>query len=554
MIQCLLKLKYIFIVFAVCFFAVLPLLQPGFPPTHDGEYHVIRFYEFYKTLKSGSIYPRWAQDLNNGYGIPLFNYVYPLPNYIASLFHFLGYSFIDSFKLSMFFATLTGVLFFYLWSKQFWGSIGGVVGSIFYTFSPYHFLDVYVRGSVGEVWALAFFPGLLWSFTKIVVNPRKMLYFLLSLVFLTLVIFSHNILALMFFAFFLIYAFFLILRSKEKLLLLKKSLLIVLISLSLSAIFWLPALVEKEYVTGLEIFNIQENFPEIYQLIIPSWGTGFSGENLQNQMSFQIGLANLTVVFLCAFIFIVLVRRKDKRSSVILFFVVSFFLIFFLMLKNSLFIWKSVPLMSYFQFPWRFLSLEILIASFLSGAILEIIAKKRNYLKLISAVMLVLFTFILGVGYSYPAYYHQRDDNYYISRSNFIDGTNSPGNYFNTIWMNKNLNKTELPLIFTTGKGTYKVIESGLTSKKFEIVSKTDSEITLRLAYFPGWSTHLNNELTKTNHNKDGLISINVPKGNYTISTQFIDTTIRKVSVFISLSTLILLIWLFGKSYFVRIK
>ena len=58
----------------------------------------------------------------------------------------------------------------------------------------------------------------------------------------------------------------------------------------------------REYM--LHDFNIQENFPEIYQLIIPSWGTGFSGENLQNQMSFQIGLANLTVVFLCAFIFI----------------------------------------------------------------------------------------------------------------------------------------------------------------------------------------------------------------------------------------------------------
>ena len=91
-------------VVVVLFFAFLAsfaLLHPGLPPTHDGEYHVVRFYEFYKSLSSGNFYPRWAHDFNNGYGIPLFNFVYPLPNYIAAFFHFFGVSFIDSFKLNI---------------------------------------------------------------------------------------------------------------------------------------------------------------------------------------------------------------------------------------------------------------------------------------------------------------------------------------------------------------------------------------------------------------------------------------------------------------------
>src|SRR3989338_5683038 len=96
------------------FFAGFALLNNGLPPTHDGEYHVIRFYEFYRMLSSGELYPRWAPDLNNGYGIPLFNYVYPLPNYIASFFHMLGVSFIDSFKLNMFFASILGAIFMYM--------------------------------------------------------------------------------------------------------------------------------------------------------------------------------------------------------------------------------------------------------------------------------------------------------------------------------------------------------------------------------------------------------------------------------------------------------
>lgn len=142
------------------------LFHSGLPPTHDGEYHVVRFYEFYRTLSNGNFYPRWAPDLNFGYGTPLFNYVYPFPNYISAIVHFTGVSFIDSFKLNLLFATLIGAVFMYLWVKNYFGEISGLVSSIFYSFSPYRLVDTYVRGSVGEVWAMAFFPALMWATEK----------------------------------------------------------------------------------------------------------------------------------------------------------------------------------------------------------------------------------------------------------------------------------------------------------------------------------------------------------------------------------------------------
>lgn len=61
-----LKIKYYILIILLTFPAVFPLLHSGLPPTHDGKYHVIRFYEFYKNLASGVLYPRWAPDLNNG--------------------------------------------------------------------------------------------------------------------------------------------------------------------------------------------------------------------------------------------------------------------------------------------------------------------------------------------------------------------------------------------------------------------------------------------------------------------------------------------------------
>ncbi len=80
----------------------LSLLNSGYIPTHDGEYHIIRFWQFYKMLSLGNWFPRWAPDLNSGYGIPLFNYVYPLPNYISAIFHFIGFSLTDSLKMVLF--------------------------------------------------------------------------------------------------------------------------------------------------------------------------------------------------------------------------------------------------------------------------------------------------------------------------------------------------------------------------------------------------------------------------------------------------------------------
>lgn len=533
-----------FVLAVIIFFAVLAgwnLLQKGLPPTHDGEYHVIRFYEFSKTFWDGNFYPRWAPDLNKGYGLPLFNYVYPLPNYLSLLLHFLGISFIDAFKLNLFLATIFGAIFMYFWARQFWGSWGGLVSSIFYTYSPYHFLDIYIRGSIGEVWALALFPAFLWTATKYFKEKNNKLVALSGL-FLALIIFSHNILALMFFPFALFYLGFLIYQSNNRKYLILNTSYLILLGLGLSVIFWLPALWEQNYVTGLRIYNYQENFPELYQLIFPSWGSGFSGGAFGDQMSFQIGVANLLTVFLSLLATIKLFKKKDDLGKTLIFFLSCFVFIFLLMLKISLPIWKAVPLMNYFQFPWRFLSLEILIASFLAGSLLKVWPSK------IFGVGLVSLVFLLGIGYTKVAYYHQRDDNYYLTRSNFIEGTNSPGDSFNTIWMAKNIDKKNEKIILTEEEGEVKTLGLKTTHYSFNISAKKDLTIHLNAAYFPGWTVFVNGEEVKISPDREGRISFDLKKGdNQHIEVTFRDTNIRKIALVISLLSVAVSIYLFLK-------
>lgn len=529
----------IIIVTAFGIIAGISLLHEGLPPTHDGEYHVVRFYEFDKTLRGGDWYPRWAADLNHGYGIPLFNYVYPLPNYVSSALHMLDISFIDAFKLNMFFATIIGSAFFYLWTKQFWGKLGGIVSSVFYTFSPYHFVDIYIRGSVGEVWALAFFPAFLWAYTKFVKSKRKM-FLVFSSIFLALIIFSHNILALMFFLFSLSYILLLICKEKNKKYLMLSSFILILLGLGLSAIFWLPAIYETKYVTGLQIFDVSAHFPDLYQLLIPSWGSGFSGAGMQNELSYQIGVANLLGIFLSVIVIILQIKRKDKKAYYSLFFLLWSILVLFLMLGISKPVWQLVPFMNYFQFPWRLLSVEILFASFLAGSIFSLNIKKR-LINVGLAIFLVFVAFVLGIGYAKPAYYMYRADSYYLTRSNFIDGTNSIGNVFNTIWFNQNLRRQNERIIIDKGR-----IESSVTKPtvhRYFVSIYAESRITLNIAYFPSWNVYVDGKKIATRQDGNGLISFIVPLGNHLIEVKFGDTPIRTIANSISLISFFIIIF-----------
>ncbi|MBI2028400.1 MAG: hypothetical protein HYT07_02210 [Candidatus Levybacteria bacterium] len=529
--------------------AGLPLIHKGLPPTHDGEYHIVRFFLFNEAFNDGNIYPRWAAHLNNGFGVPLFTFVYPLPNYIAVFFHSFGISFMDSFKLEMFVAILSGAIFFYLWAKEFWGRLGGVVSSVFYTFSPYHFVDIYIRGSVGEVWALAFFPAFLWIYTKFVAT-RKKRFSIFSSIFLALIIFSHNILALMFFFFALSYASLLIYKEKNKKYLILNTLYLILLGLGLSAIFWLPAIYEAKFVTGLQIFDVSAHFPDLYQLLIPSWGSGFSGAGLQNQLSPQIGIANLIAISISLIVIFFQIKKKDKKYFHTIFFMAWFIFVLFLMLSISFFVWQTIPVMKYFQFPWRLLSIEVLFASFLAGSIFSLGIHK--WIKIFSAILLISLTFILGIGYAKPAYYHYRDDDYYINRSNFIDGTNSPGNVFNTIYLNSIPEKEEKKVVFTKGKGETIAIEEKSNFYRFKIDTRENSEILINIAYFPGWEADIDGNKIPIEID-DGRISVSIPDGKYELNVIFKDTFIRKFAIFISTLCFFMTLILFIKNKFARI-
>ena len=483
------KYSAIIILLIISVIAARAFFGPGFIPTHDGEYHIIRFFEFDKAIKSGAWFPRWASGLNNGMGVPLFNFVYPLPNYIAEIFHVFGFSYTDSLKMVLASGLILSGLTFYILTRIFFSTSVSLVSSVYYVLAPYHLVDAYIRGSVGEVWSLAIAPLVLYfGITK---------NFALYSVMLALLILSHNILALMFFVFIISFLLFLQLKNKQ---ITNNLFLYSFLALGLSSFYWLPALWEKQYVVGLEQTNIADHFPKIWQLILPTWGTGFSGTgSTYNQMSFQVGIPHLVMILITA-VFLYK-RRFLTNTKNIIFLVLSLITVLFFITPFSAPLWKIIPLFPFFQFPWRFLSLVIFISSILTGFVLQKINQKYVILFLFLAI-------VFYFPYTNPVIYQPRNDDYYLTKDNFTKGTNSPGDSFNTIWYKGNASKT------------------GIT-------------------YFPGWVVLIDGKPVKIEYEKDGLINYKVPAGKHDIVVKFTDTPVRSWAKIVSFGSLFLLILLF---------
>ncbi|KKR86140.1 MAG: hypothetical protein UU34_C0020G0001, partial [Candidatus Curtissbacteria bacterium GW2011_GWA1_41_11] len=217
--------------FILLIFSLIPLfdlLHPGLPITHDGQDHVARIANFYQSLTEGNIIPRWAGNLNWGYGHPILMFLYPLPSYVASLFHFIGFSFVDSTKLVFAVAYIASIFAMYLWSKSQWGERAGFAAALLYGFAPYRFVDLYVRGAIGEHVAFIFPPLILWA------TDRKR--WLIGTLAVAGLLLSHNAVSLMFAPVIILYILYH-----------RRSFLPIVLGLLISAFFWIPALYEGRY-------------------------------------------------------------------------------------------------------------------------------------------------------------------------------------------------------------------------------------------------------------------------------------------------------------------
>lgn len=411
------------IILIISVFTIRPLLSDGYFPMHD-DTQPSRIYEMAQQLKEGQFPVRWVADLGYGYGYPLFNFYAPLPYYIGAVFNLSGFNPIDSAKIMMGIAMLfAGISMFFL-ARELGGYLLGLTASLLYQFAPYHALDLYVRGAVGELYAYAFLPVAALGAVLIFKSKYKkgiILYALGNFLVLT----SHNILGmiLLYFSFFILILFlffYLIKKIPQKMF---ASLLAgLLLGIGLSSFFILPAYIEKDYtrVNSLTLggSNFRDHFVYLRQLWDFPWGYGGSAPGLNDGMSFKIGKINILASLFASVIFISVAlnskKKKDNRLTVLFYGSVLLTLAsVFLSLDISERLWELLPNFSYIQYPWRFLNFILL---FLCMIIALGLSKSIRLLKL--AILILSIAVMIATHFKYfnPQYIYPEDEQKYISK------------------------------------------------------------------------------------------------------------------------------------------
>lgn len=148
--------------------ALLPLLfSAGLSATGDAPLYIARSMQIADLLRSGVLYSRWAPDYYNGLGSPLFNYLAPLPHYLAGYYQVLtDASGIDSIRLLNMLMVPLLSLGVYLLVKVRLSAVAGVLTAVIITYSP---LMIALRetGNLAALTSLALLPWTLWALDRI---------------------------------------------------------------------------------------------------------------------------------------------------------------------------------------------------------------------------------------------------------------------------------------------------------------------------------------------------------------------------------------------------
>lgn len=541
------KMLGIFAVVALSYFAFRALLVPGFFPMHDAT-QVGRVVVMGRALRNGQFPVRWVSGLGYGYGYPIFNFYGPLPYYVGGILYALGLSGLAATKAMIAFGIVLSGVSMYLAARKGLGDLGAVVTSVFYVYAPYHAVEVYVRGAVGELWVLPFLPFLLWGFLMVGAGKTKR-GIIVGGVGLAGIILSHTLLG---------YATTLLIlvsvgigwciaKVKGAGIHLKDSLALVAVGLGLSAFFWLPATWEMGYTNVASqvgpTANVFDHFICPSELWDAPWGFGGSAPGCIDGLSFKLGKIQILTAVLALFIaFFKRIKFNGLFSLASLVTLVSLF--FTLPLSAPL--WKIVPQFTFLQYPWRFLTLAIFGLSLLTGTIIKFLG--NAFIRVAASALLVAGVIVTNAKLFTPQYQYAKED------AEFETSTELR-------WRVSKISDEYLPPSIVRPRIPQEVAGSPVSSThsleveteidretygKFMLMSKLNQSVPIARAYFPGWRYWVNGQEVLPTLTR-GLPSVTVPEGQSVVEIRFGNTPVRTLANAVSLLTLFLLLYVYGK-------
>lgn len=551
---------------AFSLFALAPLTAPGyFIYAHDARHSVYFLQMFDQSARDGAWFPRWAADMVFGYGYPLWLILAPLPFFAGEAFHLVGFDFVSSVKIVDGLAILFSGLFMYLFAARVLSRNAGLVAAVAYIYIPYHLVDTYVRASQAELVSFVFPPLVLWAFHRLAETNQARYAPIAALAYAGLLL-AHIAMAVIITPVIGAYLIFLVFQksnftlraSRDVLRFAFCSALSIALAIGIAAIFLLPVLFEKPYLTDDPLiggfFSYQKHFLSASQLFSPFWGYGYgdTSENGAIQFSLQLGLIPVLLTFIA--IYAMRATRGSVRAHAAFFAVITFAIIV-ATLPISAPLWgRFATVVAFVQFPWRLLIITSLSLAFLSGAAIHAFSESNR--DLLSTLALGL----LFVTASYPYTAPQHSDAVFNYETQMEFEVTYGELLGDTIWLNSERPKTS-PLVeqYVRGQPLQKAIaldgdarvdtiRHGGQSDDIRVDAAVPTRIMVYTRYFPGWTATLDGAPVAIEPSGDqGLIATRdpVPAGSHLLRLRFEDTPVRQISAVISaISLLIAIVWI----------
>lgn len=593
---------YLIVLLVLVLPSLAPLAAPGYwYAAHDGRHSVFFVQMFDASIRDGALWPRWALHHNQGMGYPTFLIQAPLGFYVAELFVLAGAGITTAVKLAWLTGALAGAWGLYrlviAWltahaplAREEAGSVhlldgvrlAAVAAALLYTYLPYHFVGLYVRGALADTLLLAWLPWLVLAFDRLLVRgsapgwPRRL--GIAALVFAATLL-THAFALLSIAPLVVTLVLFRLLQAWRRRGFPLRTLMLAGaaggLALLIYAIFLLPLLLEGRYldqqVYVTNTYDFRNHFVQLGQYFSPFWGFGYSDDpaGANDGMSFQLG----SVLVILAFTALFQVRRAERARAEMLYLLVVGGGLLLVMSPLAQPVWEAIPPLAVIQFPWRLLALAGFIFSVLGGLALWNLLPSPLPDERVAGGLVVMS--LLAMLASYPFIQAQlapvepwRED----GRAVYQFERQHPDMLGYTVWVTQPFTTTALSAAYaapdyvetrgnapTAGRleiiaGRGQVLESYVrgSSAGGVVEMATDGVVRLNVYYFPGWAVTVDGRPIEPHPDPVyGAMQLELAAGRHRIDAHFGETPVRMAAMFVAAAALLvsmgLVLWPEGR-------
>ncbi len=538
--------------------AALPLIgialaywSDGLIRAADSAIHLHRLYAMQLLYRQGVFWPRWVSYFHLGYGYPIFNFYPPLAYHLGAILGLVGIGAPVAFNLIMAGAWIGGSVGTYALARTFLPGSGAILAAMLWTYAPSRLFEVWNQGSLAQTVGAALIPWLLLGLVRAARHPTPRALVGVAVPAAALAM-THLPLTIMTALFAVPLGLLLTLwHARRHPRAWPRRLLGLagagLLAAGLAAIFILPVAGELRYVQARgqdPVPELRDNFLELRDLLRQPTPLDLADAQFLILPTLGLSWAWFALVGMAG-----LVWRRRYGAALLL--ALGLASLVFLAQAASLPVWTTVPFLANARFPWRLFRVGAVLIALAGGAGLLMLPRRWRTPALVIALPLALIPALPWLIVDKPLdrwdNLSARDEIAY-EETVYHWGTTSY-NEFNPVWGARiAVDPAPEPEAYQSHPFRLIVHRQDILQQWPDLAVEELDDSTVRVTvadgrpvrfrqyYYPGWTAALDGEPAALYPDDDlGLITVDTPPGEHTITLHYAGTPLQTLAAAISL-------------------